>query len=72
MYISVTGTSGTFHSVNYPGTYPDNYEEQYSISVKDGSKISVYFEFFDIEDHVSCHYDYIKGRVKNSFKTFYI
>ena len=61
-YISVTGTSGTFYSVNYHGTYPNNYEEQYSISVEDGSIISLYFDYFDIENHVSCIYDHIKGK----------
>ena len=61
LYISVTGASGTFYSANYPNTYPDNYEEQYSISVGDGSTISLYFDYFDIEYHISCIYDYIEG-----------
>ena len=63
LYISVTGASGTFYSANYPNTYPDNYEEQYSISVGDGSTISLYFDYFDIEYHISCIYDYIKGKL---------
>ena len=61
--ISVTGTAGTFYSVNYPGTYSDNYEEQYSISVEDGFTISLYFIHFDIEYHVSCIYDHIEGKL---------
>ena len=60
-YVSVTGTAGTFYSANYPNNYPDNYEEEYSISVEDGSTISLYFDYFDIEYHISCIYDYIKG-----------
>ena len=63
--ISVTGTSGTFNSVNYPSNYFDDYEEQYIISVEDGSKISFYFEVFDLEYHVGCIYDYIKGNASN-------
>ena len=63
IYVLVTGTSGTFYSVNYPGTYPNNYEEEYSISVEDGSIISLYFEYFDIEYHVSCIYDNITGKL---------
>ena len=59
--ISVTGTSGTFFSVNYPSNYFDDYEEHYSISVEDGSKIALYFESFDLEYHVGCIYDYIEG-----------
>ena len=64
LYISVTGTSGTLYSANYPNNYPDNYEEQYSISVQDGSTISLYFEQFDLEYHVSCIYDYIEGNIQ--------
>ena len=59
--ISVTGTSGTFTSVNYPGNYSDYFEEEYSISVEEGSRISLYFEYIDIEYHISCIYDHING-----------
>ena len=69
-YLSVTGTSGTFYSVNYPGNYSNNYEEQYSINVEDGSTISLYFEIFDIENHAaSCLYDNITGKL-NEIMTF--
>ena len=61
--ILVTGTSGTFYSVNYPSNYFDNYEEQYSINVENGFKISLYFEIFDLEHHVGCIYDYIEGKM---------
>merc|ERR1719282_2319217 len=57
---SIAGTSGTFNSVNYPSNYFDDYEEQYIITVKDGSKIALYFESFDLEYHVGCIYDYIE------------
>ena len=62
--ISVTGTAGTFYSANYPNTYPSNYEEEYSISVEDGSSISLLFEHINLEDHVSCIYDYIEGNIQ--------
>ena len=58
---SVTGTSGTFHSQNYPDNYLDNNEEEYYIQVEDGSRISLYFTSLDIEYHISCIYDYISG-----------
>ena len=61
--ISVTGTAGTFYSINYPGNYSNSYEEHYSISVEDGFTISLYFQYFDIEHHVSCIYDHIKGKL---------
>ena len=61
MNISVTGTAGTFYSINYPNIYPNNYAEQYSISVEDGSRTSLLFQHIDLEDHVSCIYDYIEG-----------
>ena len=64
-YVSVTGASaGTFYSANYPNTYPNNYKEQFSISVEDGSRISILFEQIDLEDHVSCIYDYIEGNIQ--------
>ena len=61
--ILVTGISGTFFSVNYPSNYSNNYEEQYSISVTDGSTISLQFDVFDIEYHISCRYDHISGKM---------
>ena len=61
--ISVSGISGTFSSVNYPGNYSNIYEEQYSISVTEGSTISLLFDLFDIEYHVSCIYDNITGKI---------
>ena len=64
---SVTGTFGTFSSVNYPNNYFDDYEEQYSVSVEDGSNITLYFEVFDLEYHVACIYDYIKGNDSNLY-----
>ena len=60
-HILVDGASGTFISINYPSNYSQNYEEQYSISVEDGSRITLNFEHYDIEYHVSCIYDYIEG-----------
>merc|ERR1719270_793258 len=57
---SITGTSGTLYSVNYPSNYFDDYEEQYNISVEDGSKISLYSETFYLEYHVGCIYDYVE------------
>ena len=62
--VSVTGASaGTFYSANYPNNYPDNYEEQYSIIVEDGSTILLYLDTFDLEYHISCIYDHIKGKL---------
>ena len=68
-FISVTGISGTFSSVNYPSNYSNNYEEQFSISVTGGSTISLLFDFFDIEYHAaSCRYDSIKSKLKIMIK----
>ena len=61
-YVSVSGTAGTFYSENFPTNYSNGYEEHYIITVEDGFRISLYFEHFDIEYHVSCLYDYIKGK----------
>ena len=62
-FISVTGISGTFSSVNYPNNYTNSYEEQFTISVKEGSTISLLFDFFDIEYHISCRYDNITSKL---------
>ena len=59
----VTGTAGTFFSPNYPSNYTNNYEEQYSIRVEDGSQISLYFQYFNLEYHRTCHFDYIEGNL---------
>ena len=67
-YVTVTGTSGTFFSPNFPNNYPDDYEEQFIITVEESSQISLYFEYFDIEFHISCIYDNLKG-IFVAFKT---
>ena len=61
--ISVTGTSGTFNSVNYPSNYFDDYEEHFIISVETFSRIFLYFDFYNLEYHVGCIYDYTEGRI---------
>ena len=55
---------GSLYSINFPTTtnYSNNYEEHYVITVEDGAKISLYFENFDLEYHISCIYDYIEGK----------
>ena len=60
---SVTGISGTFNSVNYPSNYFDNYEEHFIISVEAFSRILLYFDFYNLEYHVGCIYDYTEGRI---------
>ena len=60
--ILVTGNMGSLNSINFPTNYSNNYEEHYVITVEDGAKISLYFENFDLEYHISCIYDYIEGK----------
>ena len=59
--VIVAGTSGTFFSANFPSSYPEDYEEHFIITVEESSQITLYFEVFDIEYHISCIYDNIKG-----------
>ena len=66
-YVTVTGTSGTFFSPNFPNNYPDDYEEHYIITVEENFQISLYFEYFDIEFHISCLYDNLKGNKRWTF-----
>ena len=59
--VIVAGTSGTFYSMNFPSSYSGDYEEHFIITVEESSQITLYFEVFDIEYHISCIYDKIEG-----------
>ena len=65
---------GTLYSINFPTTtnYSNNYEEHYVITVEDGAKISLYFENFDLEYHISCIYDYIEGKGSSTIALKYV
>ncbi|XP_023665398.1 mannan-binding lectin serine protease 1 [Paramormyrops kingsleyae] len=51
---------GTFHSPNFPESYPKDSEVRWNISVPSGYKIRLYFMHFDLEPSYLCEYDYVK------------
>ncbi|XP_041067691.1 discoidin, CUB and LCCL domain-containing protein 2 [Carcharodon carcharias] len=52
--------SGTFASINYPQTYPNNTVCEWEIRVQPSQRIIFKFGDFDIEDSTSCHLSYLR------------
>ncbi|XP_072901245.1 discoidin, CUB and LCCL domain-containing protein 2 isoform X1 [Hemitrygon akajei] len=52
--------SGTFASINYPETYPNNTVCVWEIRVQPNQRIIFKFGDFDIEDSTSCHLSYLR------------
>ncbi|GCB63624.1 hypothetical protein scyTo_0009690 [Scyliorhinus torazame] len=52
--------SGTFASINYPQTYPNNTVCEWEIRVQPSQRIIFRFGDFDIEDSTSCHLSYLR------------
>ncbi|XP_069744804.1 discoidin, CUB and LCCL domain-containing protein 2 isoform X5 [Narcine bancroftii] len=52
--------SGTFTSINYPQTYPNNTVCEWEIWVKPSQRIIFKFGDFDIENSTSCHLSYLR------------
>nr|XP_039268068.1 cubilin-like [Styela clava] len=56
---SLTSTSGTITSPNYPNTYPANTDCEWVIDVGKGSTVVIEFEVFEIEEEEVCEFDYV-------------
>ena len=54
--------SGSFQSPNYPGNYVDNLQCDVIISVTPGKLVQITFDFFDVEYHSRCNYDFLEVR----------
>ncbi|XP_054830715.1 discoidin, CUB and LCCL domain-containing protein 2 isoform X2 [Eublepharis macularius] len=52
--------SGTFTSINYPYTYPNNTVCEWEIRVKPEQRVQLKFGHFDIDDSDSCHSSYVR------------
>ncbi|XP_061178089.1 cubilin-like [Saccostrea echinata] len=57
-----TGTGGKIFSPGWPGNYPRNTYCEISISAPAGTFVTLYFNFFHIEPHSRCRYDYLEVR----------
>ncbi|KAJ8980750.1 hypothetical protein NQ317_013755 [Molorchus minor] len=53
---------GHLESPNYPEEYQPNKECIWKITTEEHHQIALRFQSFDIEDHVSCIYDYVEIR----------
>uniref|UniRef100_A0A8D0H5P7 Discoidin, CUB and LCCL domain containing 2 n=1 Tax=Sphenodon punctatus TaxID=8508 RepID=A0A8D0H5P7_SPHPU len=60
VYTVLGPESGTFTSINYPGTYPNSTVCEWEIRVKPGQRVQLKFGDFDIEDSDSCHFNYLR------------
>jgi len=47
-------------SPNYPEKYGNDIDKDYTITVDEGSKISLTFTDFNIENHKTCRYDWVR------------
>merc|ERR1719431_1215074 len=47
-------------SPNYPNNYPDNKDETYTVSVRRGKRIQLWFTDFKIEAEAKCAYDWVQ------------
>lgn len=52
--------TGSFTSPNYPNAYHNYANCVWTVSVSEGSRITLMFTAFDLEDHSSCVYDSLK------------
>ncbi|XP_060090584.1 discoidin, CUB and LCCL domain-containing protein 2 isoform X4 [Heteronotia binoei] len=52
--------SGTFTTINYPYTYPNNTVCEWEIRVKPEQRVQLKFGHFDIDDSDSCHSSYVR------------
>ncbi|KAL9952995.1 hypothetical protein ACROYT_G040337 [Oculina patagonica] len=49
----------TLKSPGYPNFYPNNTYCVYNVPIPDGMTMEIDFDFFEVEDHASCRYDYL-------------
>lgn len=56
---SLEGSTGEFTTPNYPRTYPDRMDCEWTIRTLPGQRINLRFLFFDVEGSPFCNYDYV-------------
>ncbi|XP_068160694.1 cubilin [Antennarius striatus] len=55
----VTAPAGEIHSPLYPSSYPNNVDCSWVISVDPNHRVFFNFSDLDIENHISCSWDYV-------------
>ena len=59
---SLTGNYGTFSSPGYPNSYQNNLMCTYSIRVDPGKTVNLIFNDFQLEEDITCRFDFISIR----------
>jgi cubilin len=57
-----SGTSGSLQSDNHPQTYPNGQHKTYTITAPAGKVVEVEFDYFVLEAHDNCAYDYLMAK----------
>ncbi|KAJ7380792.1 hypothetical protein OS493_007174 [Desmophyllum pertusum] len=55
-------------SPGYPKNYPNNMDCNYSVPIPQGMKITIVFNYFQLEDQESCSHDYLQVTIKSNQK----
>ncbi|KAK3779189.1 hypothetical protein RRG08_035183 [Elysia crispata] len=63
---TLSGNEGTLQSPNYPSDYPNNARCVWTIETDPGTRVSLNFSAFSVEDGRSCRYDSLVVRDGNS------
>ena len=61
-YKTVLATAGSVTSTHYPNDYNNDQDCQLIITLSLGSRVSIQFESFDIEQESDCDYDWLEIR----------
>ncbi|XP_067928524.1 bone morphogenetic protein 1-like [Watersipora subatra] len=56
----VTGPTGSFHSPNFPDSYPSRQSCVWHFLVTSGHRVTLAFEEFELEPHQDCSYDNVE------------
>ncbi|KAL9953037.1 hypothetical protein ACROYT_G040388 [Oculina patagonica] len=62
--------NNTLKSPGYPIKYPKNIHCVYDVPIPDGMAMNVNFEFFEVEYHPSCGYDYLSISNDDAFHKY--
>ncbi|XP_074632031.1 MAM and fibronectin type III domain-containing protein 1-like isoform X2 [Acropora palmata] len=52
--------NNTLRSPRYPNNYPNNMHCLYRVSIPSDKNLVIYFNYFSLEDHPNCRWDYLK------------
>ncbi|XP_015775857.1 PREDICTED: MAM and LDL-receptor class A domain-containing protein 2-like isoform X3 [Acropora digitifera] len=52
--------NNTLRSPRYPNNYPNNLHCLYRVSIPSDKNLVIYFNYFSLEDHPDCKWDYLK------------